>query len=154
MPSLRPSIDALRALSALFLYKALQPMLVMGLVLLGAGFVSMILLALSFSAWWWLLLVLLLPVTLIFVVLCYLMWQALKKLLPRKLADDEQEQLRDFNDKLFGIADRGRMPYPVLVFLVAKDVVRGKESQFLNNLIGDSKALTQEFSDIQELFKK
>lgn len=154
MPSFGPSISALRALSALFLYRALQPILVMSLILLGAAFVTMVLLALSFSNWWWLLLLLLLPLTFVFVVLCYMMWHALSKLLPRKLSTDERERLRDFNDKLFRIADRGRLPYFVLVFLVAKDVVRGKESQFLNNLIGDSQALTQEFGDIQGLFKK
>ena len=152
MVSLKRSTRALRALSALFLYRALQPVLVMSVILLVAAFVTMILLALSFSDWWWLLLILLLPLTLIFVVLCYLIWFTIQKLMPRRLTPDEKMKLQDFIEKLFGIADHGSLPYPVLLFLVTKDVIRGKESSFLNTLIGDSKALMHEFSDIQELF--
>lgn len=152
MVSLRRSTSALRALSALFLYRALQPVLIMSVILLAAAFVTMILLALSFSNWWWLLLILLLPLTLVFVILCYLMWSMIQKLMPRKLTPNEREQLQNFIGKLFGIADRGSLPYPVLLFLVGKDVIRGRESRFINTLIGNSKALTHEFSDIQELF--
>lgn len=152
MVSLRRTTSALRALSALFLYRALQPVLVMSVILLVAAYVTMILLALSFSGWWWLLLILLLPLALVFVVLCYLMWFTIQKLMPRKLAPAEREQLQDFIEKLFSIADRGTLPYPVLLFLVAKDVIRGRESRFLSTLIGDSKALTHEFGEIQDLF--
>lgn len=153
MVSLRRSMSALRALSALFLHRALQPVLVMSVILLVAAFVTMILLALSFSGWWWLLLIVLLPLTFIFVVLCYLMWFTIQRLMPRRLTHEEQAQLHDFIEKLFGIADRSSLPYPVILFLVGKDVIRGRECDFLNTLIGDSKTLTQEFSDIQDLFR-
>lgn len=153
MVNIRHTTSALRALSALFLYRALQPALVMSVILLVAAFVTMILLALSFSNWWWLLLILLLPLTLIFVVMCYLIWFTIQKLMPRKLAPNERAQLQDFIESLFSIADRSSLPYPVLLFLVAKDVIRGKESRFLSSLIGDSKALTREFEEIQNLFR-
>lgn len=154
MPDPRASIGALRALSALFFFKILHPTLVMVAVILIALYTSTILLALTFSNWWLLALVVLVPLTVILLIVGYLLWYLLHKLLPRKLSSDERIKLHKFTDKLWGVAEQVRLPYPVLLFLVAKDVLRGKESKFLRKIIGDSRDLMREFDDIQDLFRK
>ena len=37
---------------------------------------------------------------------------------------------------------------------LGKDVLRGKESSYLRGIIGDSRSLLKEFSDVQALFQK
>lgn len=154
MPDPRASLHALRALSALFMYKILHPVLFMTVIVMAALYVLTILLALTFSSWWLLILAILIPLTIIFAVVGFILRFLLQKLLPRKLSPHERKQINDFTGKLFGIAERARLPYPVLLFLVGKDVLRGKESRFLSEMIGDSKGLMKEFEEIQRLFRK
>lgn len=154
MPDPRASLNALRALSALFLYKILHPVLFMTVIVMAALYVLTILLALTFSSWWLLMLAVLIPLTIIFAAVGCISWFLLRKLLPRKLSAHERKQINNFTNKLFGIAERARLPYPVLLFLVGKDVIRGKESRFLSEMIGDSKGLMKEFEEIQGLFRK
>lgn len=150
----RASFSALRALSALFFYRILYPTLFMVVILLIALYTLTVLLTLTFSAWWLLLLVILVPFTIFFLASGYMMWYLLRKLLPRHLTPHERERLTKFTDKLLGVAERARLPYPVLLFLVAKDVLRGKESKFLRSIIGDSRDLMKELEQIQGLFKE
>lgn len=153
MPDPRASLHALRALSALFLYKILYPALFMIVIVMVALYVLTVLLTLTFSSWWLLLLVILIPLTIVFLVTGFILWFLLQKLLPRRLSKHERQQINRFTDKLFTIAERARLPYPVLLFLVGKDVIRGKESRFLSELIGDSRGLMKEFEEIQGLFR-
>ena len=154
MPDPRASLDAFRALSALFFYKILYPAVFMILILMVALYVLTIFLTISFSNWWLLLLVLLIPLTIFFFIAGYILWYLLKKLLPRRLSNHELVRLSRFTDKLFEVAEQARLPYPVLLFLVAKDVLRGKESKFLRKIIGDSRDLMREFGEIQQMFKQ
>lgn len=154
MPDPRPSISALRALGALFLFKILHPALVMIAIILVALYTSTLLLTLTFSSWWLLTLIVLVPITVIILIGGYIIWYLLYKLLPRKLTSEERAKLHDFTDKLWGVAEQVRLPYPVLLFLVAKDVLRGKESRFLSKLIGDSRDLMSEFDEIQGMFRQ
>lgn len=153
MRSVAGSVGALRALSALFLLRALRPVSVIAAVLLVAAYALTIMLSLSFSGWWLLLLIGLVPVTVVVAVISVVLFFLLRRLLPRKLSSPERVRLHAFTDKLFSIAEKTRTPYPILLFLVAKDVLRGRESSFLTGMIGDSRTLVREFSDIQALFR-
>ena len=154
MPDARASFDTFRALGALFLLRILQPTLVLTVIGLVALYVLAILLALTFSSWWLLTLVVLVPLTICLLVCGYVLWHLLHKLLPRKLSPQERTKLHSFTNTLWGIAEQVRLPYPVLLFLVAKDVLRGRESGFLKKMIGDSRDLMREFGEIQDLFRK
>lgn len=154
MPSPKASLNALRALSRLFLLRVLRPALLMITILLVAGYALTLMLTLSFSGWWLLLLILLVPLTLIFLILGLVSWFLLQRLLPRKLSASEHTQLTDFTEKLFAVTERAKTPYPVLVFLVAKDVMRGKEVSFFHGIIGSSQSLVKEFAAIQRLFEE
>lgn len=150
----RASLDALRALGVLFLLRILHPALVMIAIALIALYALTIFLALSFSNWWLLVLVILIPLTIFVLAGGYILWHLLHKLLPRKLSANERSKLHKFTETLWGVSEQVRLPYPVLLFLVAKDVLRGKESKFLRKIIGDSRDLMREFSEIQALFQK
>ena len=154
MPDPRASLNAFRALSALFFYKIVYPAAIMILIVMVALYVLTILLTITFSNWWLLLLIILVPLTVFLLAAAYILWYLLKKLLPRRLSDHELVKLSRFTDKLFGVAEQARLPYPVLLFLVAKDVLRGKESKFLRKIIGDSRELMREFGEIQEMFRQ
>lgn len=154
MPNPRISLSALRALSALFFYKVINPVLVMVVIIMVALYTLTVMLALTFSEWWLLILVILVPLTVFFLVVSFVLHYLLRRLLPRKLEAHERVKLNQFTDRVWDVAERARLPYPVLLFLVAKDVVRGKESKFLSKIIGDSRELMKEFEEIQELFRK
>lgn len=146
-------MNVMRVLSALLLKRLLRPVLIILVITGVALYVLTAFLALSFSAWWWLLLLIFIPVTVFLGLLVYLLWFLFGKLLPRKLSKPEQQKLNGFIETLFSLAERSKTPYPILLFLIAKDVIRGKESSFLRDLIGDSKKVTQEFEQIRTLFR-
>ena len=149
----KASVDTLRALSALFLLRVLKPVAVMLAIILAASYALTVMLVLSFTAWWLLLLLLLVPLTVIVLVIGSVLWYLLHRILPRQLSAAERDQLNGFTDKLFAVAEKTKTPYPILLFLVAKDVIRGKESSFLRGLISDSKSLMKELGEIQRLFR-
>lgn len=154
MANISSSVAALRALSALLLKKLLQPIMVLVVIVVASVYLLTIFLALSFSDWWWLLLVIWLPLTMMLLAVGYVIWFLVETLLPKKLSKTEKKTISDYTDKLVNLAEKSRTPYPVILFLIAKDVVRGKESAFLSGMIGDSKSLVRGFTDVQEIFKK
>lgn len=100
--------------------------------------------------WWLVLLALLLPLALAVSVIGGILWLATGRLAPRKMSRNEQKQLTAFSDKILGVVERVKVPYPVLIVLTAKDVLRGKESTFLKNIIEDSKSLKTDFAELQK----
>ncbi len=143
----------MRILSALLLKRLLKPVLVIGAFIGLALYTLTVFLAISFSTWWLLALVILVPITVFLILLASLIWFLLGKLSPKKLSKPEQQKVDGFIDTLFSLAERSKTPYPVLLFLIAKDVIRGKESSFIRDLIGDSKKVTKEFEEIRTLFR-
>lgn len=154
MPKLSASLNAMRAISVVTVQRLVKPILLMTVIVFVALYCLMIFLALSFSGWWWLLLLLLLPLTLIALAIGFLTLFLLKTLLPRRLSQEEQIKLDGFAEKLLGVLERSRFSYPVIVFLIAKDIIRKKESSFLRDMIGDSKDLTREYGQICRMFEK
>jgi purine-cytosine permease-like protein len=154
MQNNRSSLRTLRAISALFLAKLLKPIVFLACIILGAAYVLTILLSLAFSNWWMLALIILIPLTLVLLAGYLLLRFFIQKLLPRKLSTGEQTKIHGFLDTLLSTAERAKLPYPVIVFLVAKDVIRGKESKFLGKMVGDTKGLMTELGEIERLFRE
>lgn len=149
----RSSLRTLRAISTLFLSRILKPVAFMTVIVLGAAYVLMILLSVAFSSWWLLLLIILVPLTAVAVVGTIALRFILRQLLPRRLSPDEKGRINAFLDKLERVAENAKLPYPVLVFLVAKDVIRKRESKFLAEMIGDTKGMMTELGEIERLFR-
>lgn len=146
------TVAALRAISSIFLRRILRfVFIVIGIVLiLLYGVVTYS--AIEYSLWALLILVILLPLTLIILTISLGLWYITGKLLPRQLNKTERRQVLDFTDKISSVIERGRTPYPIAVLLVVKDIIRRRDSKFLNELIADSKSLRGEFSKIKKLF--
>lgn len=146
------TISALRAISALVLWRFLKPARFIVAIFLTAGYIMTLLLSLSFSAWWLLLLFILVPLTVVFVLLVLILRFVVKKLIPRQLSKGERDKINTFSDRVFEIAEQTGTPYPIILFLIGKDVIRGKESSYLRNLIGNSQTVLREFGEIQTIF--
>jgi hypothetical protein len=146
------SIGALRAIGALVLLRALQPVAVIVAVILIACWALMLMLVLSFSDWWLLLLVILVPITVVVAAIAFILWRLIGRILPRKLSGSERHKLQRFTETVLGIAESARTPYPVLIVLIAKDVLRGRESSFVRGLISDSGDLVKDFGEIRRMF--
>ena len=154
MPRLNASLGAMRAISVATATLIVRPALIMIGIIVVAFYCLTAFLALSFSAWWWLMLVVLVPLTLVILGIGLLMLFLLRRLTPRGLRAADQAKVDGFAQKLLGVVERSRYSYPVILFLIAKDIVRKKESSFLRNMIGDSRSLTREFGEICRLFER
>ena len=146
------TVAALRAISAVFLRRILRfVFIVVGLVLvLLYGTVTYF--AIEYSLWALLILAILLPITLVVLVLSLLLWSVTSQIVPRQLTKQEGKQILEFTDKISGVIERGKTPYPIAAILIIKDVIRKRDSKFLQNLITDSKSLRGDFSAIKKLF--
>lgn len=149
---MQSSILALRALGAVVLRRILRPAMIVIILVLTLCFAATLLLASLVSLWWLLLLVVLVPASFVVGVIFLLLWQATNRLIPRALSRQEHRQLWAFCTKVLDVAERAKLPYPVLVVLIGKDILRRRESVFLEEVIGDSKSLTAEFGEIRKMF--
>lgn len=121
----------------------------MGSVLLVLVVVDIIL-GVWVSSWWFALLIILLPIAVITAAIASLLWAISGRILPSHLTKVDEKQLISFSDKVLGVVENLRIPYPILLLLIAKDVLRGKQSKFLTNIIEDSKQLKADLSALQE----
>ncbi len=149
---MQSSILALRALGAVVLRRILRPAMIVIVLVLTLCFAATLLLASLVSLWWLLLLVILVPASFVVGIVFLLLWQATNRLIPRALSRQEHRQLWAFCTKVLSVAERAKLPYPVLVVLIGKDILRRRESVFLEEVIGDSKSLTTEFGEIRKMF--
>ena len=149
---MQSSILALRALGAVVLRRILRPALILIVLVLTLCFAATLVLASLVSLWWLLLLIIFVPVSFVVGIVFLLLWQATNRLIPRALSRQEHRQLWAFCTKILVVAERAKLPYPVLVVLIGKDILRRRESVFLEEVIGDSKSLTTEFGEIRKMF--
>ncbi len=147
-----PYIQALRAITATVFRRLFRPIL---WVLSGVAIIlllGVIALGIWVNTWWLLLLIILIPLVLIAGGILVLLWWLSGKLLPRHVSVSEQQQLLGFADKLIRFAELRSTPLPVMAALIAKDVVRGKKSSFVEDLINDSKGLKGDVTALRDMF--
>lgn len=149
---MQSDIKALRAITAVFFQKVLRPTawvtgviisLLWGLVFYLGGWVHSL---------WYILIILLLPITVLVIVVEIAAWVLSKKLLPRKLARAERQVIHQFTDKLLRLAEVRATPFPILAFLIAKDVVRKRKSEYIESTVQDATSLASDFRAIARLF--
>lgn len=148
------SIQALRAITAATFQRLLF------WLTLSAGFVFLLLVGLTIylgsavNPWWFLMFTLLTPLILIATALAAAFYFLTSRLLPRKLSRDERQMIHDFTGKLMSLAEVRATPWPVMAFLIGKDVLRGKQSGFINTTIENASGLRASFDRIRGLFEK
>ena len=145
-------IRALRAITATVFQRVYRPLVwVIGGILLTAWIV-LILLGSQVSAWWFILLIVFVPLTIIVVGIAIVLWLLSQRLFPRHLAKEERVKILQFSDKLLRVAELRATPMPLMVAMIAKDLVRGKKSSYIEGVITDSTSLKHDFVAIRDLF--
>lgn len=104
------------------------------------------------SSWLWAL-ILLAPLTFAVTIVLTALWLLSKQLAPRRLSREERQGIAAFTDKILRLAETRATPWPVIAALIAKDVVRGRRSSYIEGLISDSKSLKSDFTEIKRLFE-
>lgn len=147
-----PYIRALRAITATVFQRVYRPVawIVGGILLLI--WIGFCLLGGLVSHWWFLAFILIVPLTIVAVVAALVIWTLSKRLMPRAVTNGEREQILGFSDKVLRVAELRATPVPMMVFLIAKDLVRGKNSRYLEGVIDDSTSLKRDFVTIRDLF--
>ncbi|MEO5690754.1 MAG: hypothetical protein ABIQ64_01055 [Candidatus Saccharimonadales bacterium] len=146
-------ISAARAVTAIFFQRLLKFVLLVASGIMAVLIALTAVLAVQLSNWWWLLLVIIVPIYLIAIGLGIGLYALSNRLMPRKLTSDERTRITDFTSKVSGLVETAKTPYPLVAVLVAKDVLRGKRSRFLEENVLSSRSIKSDFQDIQELFK-
>lgn len=145
--------SAVRAITAVFFQRFLR----IGFWLLGTSFVIFFaittLLAMQLSDWWWLLLIILIPVYVVLTVVGLVFWILSNRVLPRHLSKQERADISRFSGTLAGLIETARTPYPLVLFLIAKDIIRGKKSRFLEENVLSSKSIKTDYQAILRLFE-
>jgi len=144
--------QVIRAVGAVFLQRTIKKYSLIGLVILVILYTGVTLLAFQLSQWFLLLLTILIPLTLIGLVALIIIGFIAKKVMPRPLKKSERKQIIAVSDKISGIIETARTPYPIALFLIAKDVLRRRESEFLYRLTNDSKTINRDIQNLTKLF--
>lgn len=148
---MNPNILALRAITAVFFRRILKFIAIIGAILIVLLWALVIYLSSTVSGWWGLLFIILVPLGLIAAIVAAVLWGATSKIMPKRLSTAETKKIHVFTGKLFGLVEAAKTPYPIQVALIAKDVLSGRESGFLRNVIQDSRSLKGEFDDIKRM---
>lgn len=143
---------ALRAITAVFFRRMVRFIGTVVAVILILLCALITYLSTTVSGWWAILFIVLVPLGLATFLVATVVWGATTRIMPKKLTATETRRIHDFTGKLFGLVEAAKMPYPVKVGLIAKDVLRGRESTFLRNAIQDSRSLKGEFDSIKTMF--
>jgi hypothetical protein len=148
---MKASITAIRAITAEFARRFIQPFIWVGLGLVILMIVSVGSLALTLSQWWW---VLLAPVIL-FGIAGTVVWLLVRFILNRvspHLNAKQKKAVKQFVTKLQTTTETIRTPYPVIVFYVIRDIILRKDSGFINEVTQQSKTLKPDFEELTKLF--
>jgi hypothetical protein len=142
---------AIRVITAVYFRR----LLLYGLGILGV-FTAVVIgltvfLATQVSIWWWLTLIVFLPLIFILTMIAGVLWIISSRLLPRKLSRHETIRVRHFTDTLFGLMETAHTPYPLLLVIIAKDILRGKPNALLKETIMSSHTLKSGYGEINKM---
>lgn len=145
--------SALRAITAEYL-SSLATLVGLGaLALFVLGLILAGILLDAFGIWWWI------TVILISIIssaggICTLIVMIITKLIrPRTLTTSQRKEVRKFADKLVRIQETVATPYPLLLIIMAKDIIIYRENRLLKKMVEDSSTLKGDFGRIRGFFR-
>ncbi len=142
---MQSSFLVLRAVTVAVLLRLIRTVGIISLIVLAVVMVLLLWLGSQYDALWYLGFILVLPLAIVVIGAWLLLRFIANKLAPAHLNRSQRKRLLAFSDTIFTTIEKLRFPYPVLLLLILKDVVRGKGSGFLQKIIDDSKGLRDEF---------
>lgn len=148
------SVSAVRALTSVTFQQMLKPASWIAFIVFLLLHIIVLYIAFTVSAWWLLLLVVIIPVMIIVGSVLAAFWYLARRLMPRPLLPSETATVSKMVDKVFRLLEARATPLPVIMFYIAKDVMRGKGSSYLENIINDGKGLKDDFASIKSIFEQ
>ena len=142
-----------RAITAVFIRKLIRKVGVVVCSALLLLLVVFVLLGLKVSGWWLLALAVLIPVTIVTTIVIIALWYVSGRLASKKLAQEETRAVDTFTGKMLSVVERARTPLPILLALLAKDLVLGRETNVVSQTIADSKELHSEYRKLDAIFR-
>lgn len=148
---MKPSVLAIRSLSAEFAARLFLPVLIIiaacVVVLLGIS------IWLSTISLWWLILVFIVSIgTVVAIAALTFSWLVIKILAPYQ-TKQQKKQAKALVDKIQNVAEVTVTPKTVLLFRVIKDLLVPSQSGFISSVSTDSMSLTKDFSALRDSFK-
>ena len=148
---MKPSIAAIRAITAEFARQFIRPFFWVGLGLIACLVIITILLAANISAWWWLLAI---PVvilgiagTIVWLIVRFILYQ-----LSPRLSAEQKTATKQFVGKLQFARETIQTPYPVMIFYVVRDIIFRRDQGFLSEVTQHSRTLKPDFDRLKGLF--
>jgi hypothetical protein len=147
------SFRALRAITAILFQRIFKPVAWIGVGILVVLFALVIYLGDWVHPAWFLLFIILIPLAFIATAIALALWYLSRRLLPRPLSSSERGILLSFADKILKIVEVRATPVPLLVAMIAKDVIRGRNSSYIEELVRDSSSLKSDFQTAKRMFE-
>lgn len=149
--NVKPSIAAIRAITAEFARQFVQPFIWIALGIMACLIIVVLLLSINVSAWWWLLAI---PVVILGIAMT-VVWLIVRLILaglsPR-LDSTQKTATKQFVTKLQFTKDTIQTPYPVMIFYVIRDIIFRRDKGFLSEVTEHSRTLKPDFEALKNLF--
>jgi c-di-AMP phosphodiesterase-like protein len=149
--NMKPSIAAIRAITAEFARQFVQPFIWLALGVIACLIIIVLLLAINLSAWWWLLAI---PVVILGIAMTtiWLMVRLILAGLSPRLDSTQKTATVQFVAKLQFAKDTIQTPYPMIIFYVIRDIIFRRDKGFLSEVTEHSRTLKPDFDALKELF--
>lgn len=149
---MKATIQAIRAITGVYFQKLVTASAAVGGILLALFWALVIWLTTTVDPLWALFFLLLLPLTVVSFITYGLMLSLGRELMPRPLTKSEKKKVTDLGDKVFHTADTATTPWPHHLVLIGKDVIRGKESSYIKEILANTGSLRDDFSNVRRFF--
>lgn len=148
---MKPHIFVLRAIGSEFALSFIKPIAIILAIVLAVVIGVVWLLTALFSPWWWLLAV---PFAVIGGVIgaVLLISYVIVRVFRPELSKEQHMAVRGFIDKVSGLNEAARTPYPLLVARIAIDFIIHRDGRYVKGLINDSRSLKSEYTAILGYF--
>ena len=148
------SIALARSLTSIVFRRMLRVATWVVIAIFAVLFTIVVVLAVRVSSWWLLTLIVLVPITFIALSIGVALWYLTRRLMPRPLLPSEHATLSHLADKILRLLEARSTPVPLIMFFIAKDVVRGKGSRYIDDLVADTTSLKHDVFSAREIFTK
>lgn len=143
-------VNPIRAIGGEFLRRKWKGILML-FTLVSAAFVIGCLWLISMSVWWWLLAF---PVfsAIIIGILTLLIARFIIGMITPQLTQPQHTAVTDFVDKLERVAERAQTPPFWIAFKVIRDVIRPRDTTFIQEMTQDSTTLHTDYKELLKQF--
>lgn len=149
---MKPQINAARAISGITFQRIFKPIAIVVLVITLLLYGLLFFLASEVSMLWLIFLIVMIPATIVISAISFALWKLSQTILPRKLNRTESTQINNFVNSLISTNDLRTTPPPLIAIRIGKDLFRKQKSSYLDEVIGNSRALKGDFDKIVKLF--